>query len=215
MVKGALAVKNAWETGELIGTSGCAEPRSYQGLVPMDLATCRIYVGQTTDGTLGDIPGGTWGIWAVSPGWEPMWVDEVSVAEGTSTQVDGSGWSKLPPPPGGESSDCVNVTVDAEDLVGINPVYGRGTDSGDQFRVYADPSCCWRATSNSSWLEINYSEGSVQGERVCGDGRVHLIGYCNCTDSNREAIVTVGAEQVTIEQWGQDQFDGACSTECR
>jgi hypothetical protein len=111
VVKGAVAIKQAWETGTLIGQQGtCAAPPKQDGD-----SSASLYVGRTTNGAFGDLPPGAWVLVFTAPGWEPSGAEGVAITEGGTTEVDGGTWIKLgpattpPPDPGTPGPKCAEL----------------------------------------------------------------------------------------------------------
>jgi hypothetical protein len=200
--KGIVAVKNAWKLGTSLGTSGdCAPPetKDFDGYRPMAGSMCRIFIGKTSNATFDPFPTGTWNVLATGAGWELGAVEGVVVIEGQTTYIDGSGWKSLTTDKPAGPGECGAVTLEEVDVTSINPIRETGTTSTDQVRVYADASCCWRASTNADWATIEIREGERKGDLVCGNGRIHVIVPCNCS-GQRTATVKVGDRTFPIEQ---------------
>jgi hypothetical protein len=212
--RGIVAVKDAWELGTALGTSGdCTPPetRSLDGYRPMDASMCRIFIGKTSNATFDPFPTGTWNVFATGEGWEPGAEEGVVVIEGQTTFIDGSGWKSLSSGQPAGPGECGAVTLEQVDVISINPIRETGTTSTDQVRVYADASCCWRASTNADWARIEIREGEQKGDLVCGNGRIHLIVPCNCS-GQRTATVKVGDRTFQVEQAAAP--DGPVGSHC-
>ncbi|MDZ4063533.1 MAG: hypothetical protein U1E22_02595, partial [Coriobacteriia bacterium] len=212
--RGVVAVKDAWELGTALGTSGdCTPPetRNLDGYRPMDASVCRIFIGKTSNATFDPFPTGTWNVFSTGEGWEPGAEEGVVVIEGQTTFIDGSGWKSLSSGQPAGPGECGAVTLEQVDVISINPIRETGTTSTDQVRVYADASCCWRASTNADWARIEIREGEQKGDLVCGNGRIHLIVPCNCS-GQRTATVKVGDRTFQVEQAAAP--DGPVGSHC-
>jgi hypothetical protein len=212
--KGTVAVMDAWKLGTALGTSGdCTPPetRDFEGYRPMDGSMCRIFIGKTSNATFDPFPTGTWNVLATGTGYELGAVEGVVVIEGQTTLIDGSGWKSLSADKPAGPGECGSVTLEEIDVSSINPIRETGTTSTDQVRVYADASCCWRASTNADWATIEIREGETKGDLVCGNGRIHLIVPCNCS-GQRTATVKVGDRTFPIEQAAAP--DGPLGSHC-
>ena len=213
--RGIVAVKDAWQLGTALATSGdCTPPetRDFEGYRPMDGSMCRVFIGKTSNATFDPFPTGTWNFFATGAGWEPGAVEGVVVIEGQTTFIDGSGWKSLSAGEPAGPGECGSVTLEEVDVISINPIRETGTTSTDQVRVYADASCCWRASTNADWATIEIREGETKGDLVCGNGKIHLIVPCNCS-GQRTATVKVGDRTFQVEQ-AAAPTDGPLGSHC-
>jgi hypothetical protein len=117
-VEYADGVKNAWDTGTMIGqTSGCKAPgatqgqsasvvRTGSGFVVQSLTdSCSLYVGSSASGTFEDLPAGDWDLSLYTPGESRAVVGGVAMTDGQEKPVT----FKKRRLKGDFSSDCVGA----------------------------------------------------------------------------------------------------------